>query len=488
MQYYLDTSAIYELKRLPEDILTSSAYSVFSLVEIIAGLEPKTFSRRKAAISNLLNSRIECICTFPEQFIFRAFDFFDDYDFKEERTSDLFSLANDLKNASSLEEFFEGDKRKTRKYPFKYFFDLDQKYSYGFVAAAKVGKSQIEDALKNGNKETVVALNEKTHQLDSRRKIVNFLGEELVNDSITLYALANSSIIISGEPHSDEVHKEVYESYNGSLSKYLQGYSNYTTQKIANDSLPDRNDAQDLSHLLYLGKGADVKILSNDAFFAKAVPGNSITIDEAFLQTLASLIDVKNEPISVSFEPAKWAKENECFPNVLEQVRLYGGQCVYGWQVWILPYMLEAEFHAIWRSPEGEYVDVTPNTVLNKPSRQFWIDTQKAFEGKQINNIRINTSSNGLVNDLIALQNFRFFLENKGANAFSFDSIQLNDGEINAWNFSKEMIGHVQTMINSKQRHDSECFCGTGNSYNQCHGESLIELLKQMESKIRSYS
>ncbi len=488
MRYYLDTSAVYEMKRLPKAILTSSFYSVFSVVEIIAGLYQRTFSRRKAAISNLLNAGIDCNYTFPEQFIFRSFDFFNNYDFKEERTGDLFSLADELKNATSLEEFIESDQRKMRKYPFEYFFDLDQTYSKGFVAAAEVGKSQIGTGLKGGNEDNTLTLNYEIHQLDSRRKIVDFLSKGLLNDSITIYALANSSIMISGEPNTDKIHQEVYESYNGSLSKYLQGYSNYSAKKIANDSLPDRNDAQDLSHLIYLGKEADTKILSNDTFFAKAVPENFMTIDEALLQTLGGMLGVKTEPICVSYNPANWAKENECFPNVLEQVRLHGGQCVYGWQVWKLPYMLEAEFHAVWKSPEGEHVDITPNTVLNKPSRQFWVDTQKTFEGKQISNIRINTSSNGLVDDLIALQNFRFFLENKGDNAFRFDTKQLNDGEIAGWNFAKEMIGHVQTMINSKSRHDSECFCRTGDPYNQCHGQNLINGLKQMEVKIRSYS
>jgi len=44
-------------------------------------------------------------------------------------------------------------------------------------------------------------------------------------------------------------------------------------------------------------------------------------------------------------------------PHVEEQ----GGAVQHGWALWEWPrVMVEAEFHAVWRSPDGSRLDVTP--------------------------------------------------------------------------------------------------------------------------------
>ena len=50
-----------------------------------------------------------------------------------------------------------------------------------------------------------------------------------------------------------------------------------------------------------------------------------------------------------------------CSDGVLEKVRIDGGSIRFGWTIWEWPnVLLTAEFHAVWVSPGGELIDITP--------------------------------------------------------------------------------------------------------------------------------
>ena len=66
-------------------------------------------------------------------------------------------------------------------------------------------------------------------------------------------------------------------------------------------------------------------------------------------------------PLYVRVEPAPGAKPAYCFDNSVAQALRRGGSAVYGWAIWRWPgRWFEAEHHAVWRSLEGELLDVTP--------------------------------------------------------------------------------------------------------------------------------
>lgn len=55
-----------------------------------------------------------------------------------------------------------------------------------------------------------------------------------------------------------------------------------------------------------------------------------------------------------------------CSDGVTEKVKADGGDIVFGWTIWEWPNVLRtAEFHAVWQSPDGALVDITP-----KPKRE----------------------------------------------------------------------------------------------------------------------
>ena len=76
---------------------------------------------------------------------------------------------------------------------------------------------------------------------------------------------------------------------------------------------------------------------------------------------LISKLNLKAPPVYVKVQPESGAIVSECFPNVERKVLSSGGKMLCGWQIWEWPnVMIEAEFHAIWQSPEGDWVDITP--------------------------------------------------------------------------------------------------------------------------------
>ena len=80
-------------------------------------------------------------------------------------------------------------------------------------------------------------------------------------------------------------------------------------------------------------------------------------------------------------EPGFWAIQ--CLTNVPRKVEMAGGEVVRGWEVSQVPKMfLEARFHAVWKTPAGDFVDVTPeefgmSRVLFLPDARYR-DTEPA--------------------------------------------------------------------------------------------------------------
>jgi hypothetical protein len=98
---------------------------------------------------------------------------------------------------------------------------------------------------------------------------------------------------------------------------------------------------------------------------------------------------VKNpEPLYVPVRPLRRAPADECFRILPKHIASYGGDQVTGWTIWEWPRVLiEAEFHCIWRQPEGELLDITPKSVP-VPRILFLPDPNRKYRGRQIDNFR----------------------------------------------------------------------------------------------------
>jgi hypothetical protein len=71
------------------------------------------------------------------------------------------------------------------------------------------------------------------------------------------------------------------------------------------------------------------------------------------------------EPVTLVHEPEAWARMGYCFANVKRKIEECGGEGQFGWQFSQMPVgttsgVLIAVHHEVWKSPEGELIDITP--------------------------------------------------------------------------------------------------------------------------------
>lgn len=111
------------------------------------------------------------------------------------------------------------------------------------------------------------------------------------------------------------------------------------------------------------------------------------TIDFTVRDFCASIRPDK-EPAYIIVNPESDAVPRNCYPNVKRRIERAGGTILHGWIIWLSPGLfIEGEHHAIWVSPEGEWVDVTPQ--LDGEKRLLFLpDPENVWHGRPISNRR----------------------------------------------------------------------------------------------------
>jgi len=109
------------------------------------------------------------------------------------------------------------------------------------------------------------------------------------------------------------------------------------------------------------------------------------------------------KPFFVDVRPENGFEPVQCFPNVAEKVRRSGGKIVYGWEISLEPKIhLEAQFHAVWQSPDGRFVDVTPQLIPQDPIL-FLIDDRRTYTGTLVPDERFSLGDVKLVSRYLDL-------------------------------------------------------------------------------------
>jgi hypothetical protein len=119
----------------------------------------------------------------------------------------------------------------------------------------------------------------------------------------------------------------------------------------------------------------------------------------AFCETIS-----REVPLYVRVEPAAGAKPAYCFDNSAAQALRHGGEAVYGWAIWRWPgRWFEAEHHAVWRRPNGDLLDITPQA--GDPSRVLFLpDPSAPYDPATFRpNIMAPDGHEALVREYIAL-------------------------------------------------------------------------------------
>lgn len=208
-------------------------------------------------------------------------------------------------------------------------------------------------------------------------------------------------------------------------------------------------------------------------------------LDDPQLKKLIRLVNPSSKPIYVAVRPEVFAIKNECFPAVKEKIKRDGGSQMIGWQVWKSDILIEAEFHAVWKSPNGNLVDITPKTILISnivfSNIVFLPDLKMKYTGAQVDNIRLNITGNSLVDDFIEISKAKFRLFNKGDRTFE-NEIGLSYEECELLKKSEIFRRCLQIMAQNGMDKNSNCFCSSYRQYKNCCYKEVVELVKNMVS------
>jgi hypothetical protein len=142
-------------------------------------------------------------------------------------------------------------------------------------------------------------------------------------------------------------------------------------------------------------------------------------------------------PFYVRCSPVQGAIQNECFSVVEEYVAQHKGISVIGWAIWERPRVfIEAEFHAIWCAPNGDYVDISPREF---PSSRilFVCDPRRKHNGLQVDNVRKALCKDKDVHRFLFLRSEYFRLSNKGDLKHQFGDIPV----------TPELLANVEEAI-----------------------------------------
>ena len=188
------------------------------------------------------------------------------------------------------------------------------------------------------------------------------------------------------------------------------------------------------------------------------------------LVSLAARVAPGQTPLYVPVHPEAGAQVNECFPNVEAKVQRDGGAIVHGWQLWEWPNVLiEGEFHAVWRSPGGDLIDITPKA--DGEGRILFVpDERRTFRGVSIDNVRMALRNDLLIHHFIKISEHIVKVMNRGDRAQQFGYVSVPADEIEPLLMFQSLTGE---MLRRGLRAHDDCLCGSGKKYKRCHGKLL---------------
>lgn len=168
-----------------------------------------------------------------------------------------------------------------------------------------------------------------------------------------------------------------------------------------------------------------------------------------------------SSPEYIDVCPAPWAALNECFNNVHQMVKQYGGSMISGWAVWQRGNMLlDAEAHAIWRAPDGKLIDITPHSY-NEKRILFLFDSSVCYQGVTIPSHRQALTDSPLVAEFIRLYSERDHIMQTS----TLGNVYVMPADLHS------RINALQFIFAQEVGRNDPCPCGSGLKFKKCCGQ-----------------
>jgi hypothetical protein len=190
--------------------------------------------------------------------------------------------------------------------------------------------------------------------------------------------------------------------------------------------------------------------------------------ESAYVRAFCESVVSGGEPQLLAVDAAPGAPENDCFKTVERRVADAGGTAAFGWAIWEWPgTYIEAEFHAVWRVPDGVLHDISP-APQNIAQRLFLIDPRRRYEGKQVKNIRHALTDHPAVRRFIAASDKLFAVMNRGPRADQHGALSIPENELEP--VLREIQEAHDSMISRRVGRNDLCPCGSRRKYKRCCG------------------
>lgn len=191
------------------------------------------------------------------------------------------------------------------------------------------------------------------------------------------------------------------------------------------------------------------------------------------IEKLLTKLNVEFEPEIVPVLIEDYSQERQCYNNVEQKIKNDGGKIHYGWIIHQTNLLCEAEHHAVWENDNMELIDITPNQ--NGDNEILFVSANNyIYNGKDVDNVRVNATNNSVVDDFILVCETIGKLYAFG-NRINKTEIKIPDEAIirmiNEYLEIKEIYLY---FINNKSNERSLCFCGGAKSYQNCC-KSLVQ-------------
>jgi len=191
---------------------------------------------------------------------------------------------------------------------------------------------------------------------------------------------------------------------------------------------------------------------------------------DRIVEKFCKQINYSAKPQYIGVIPWEKSKINDCVNNVKEYLKNNEGSSVIGWAIWLHPHcMIEAEFHILYKSLNGQLIDITPHKN-NIDKILFMEDQSIKYNDCQINNIRKNISKSKLIDSVIANWNEIFVIQNEGKNKYKHGEIIIEGEKAERMMYleylNQQLLANFFSTL--KLKPNDTCICGSGLNFINC--------------------
>lgn len=165
-------------------------------------------------------------------------------------------------------------------------------------------------------------------------------------------------------------------------------------------------------------------------------------------------------PKYIDVMPWENSVKNECINNVKRYIDVYEGQVVTGWVIWQWANILiEAEAHAIWKSPKGQLLDISVHD--NNETKILFLEAKLNFNGYINLSHRQALTKSKAVQEFIELCNRRDKITSRVPVGTKVSIPMDLCARIEYWLY----------IFNLPAKKNDLCPCKSGLRYNKCCGK-----------------